>query len=202
MSELADRIRADCTDEETKLAIAMRERAAYLDERNQTRKALADLREKFNKLAVENAKLSDNGRQQSYLDDLAALTKFCEEVGIEHAQSTGHSTLLVMLREKWAELRNDREELEEKINRLRRDVEFYKGMEACADELFKRANDQLADLRKCRQAWDAVRKRKLLLESCGDRWRVHCFDQLCVDEWHADPREAVLALKGQLEGGK
>ena len=81
-----------------------RERAAFLDERNQTRRELEGVRERMNALAVSNAKLSDNGRIESYLQTLQSLTQLAKDVGIPDAESTGHDTLVVQLREKYIAL--------------------------------------------------------------------------------------------------
>lgn len=87
-----------------RLRIAERERAAFMDSRNQARKELDEVRRRMNALAVENARLRDNGRIESYVRDLQALTQLAVDVGIPDAESTGHGTLVVQLREKFKTL--------------------------------------------------------------------------------------------------
>lgn len=98
------------------LAIALRERAAFMDERNQTRKELEALRERHNQLAVhcdklekDSSRLRDNGRIESYVQTLRALTQLAVDLGIPDAESTGHDTLVFQLREKFAALSANQE---------------------------------------------------------------------------------------------
>ena len=84
---------AKYTADEDRLAVAERERAAFMDSRNQARKELDEVRRRMNELAVhcdrlekENARLRDNGRTNSYIQDLRALTQLAVDVGIPDAE--------------------------------------------------------------------------------------------------------------------
>ena len=63
------------------------------------------------------------------------------------------------------------------------------------------AERELADLRKCREAWDAVMKWGFKLGTDGTSWWCGNYSsEILEEEMFADPIEAVLALKAQLEG--
>lgn len=239
---------AKYTADEDRLAVAERERAAFMDSRNQARKELDEVRRRMNELAVhcdrlekENARLRDNGRTNSYIQDLRALTQLAVDVGIPDAESTGHGTLVVQLREKfranqeaadvlrlleagkftlrpcagnWVACDNDRDNegttvaravqnfckaagitLPAKEDNHSADARKMVSPEPAAEsewrvtnahEQLADARAELADLRRDREAWEAVRKHNILV---------------LPGTLQVDPIEAVLELAKTLEKG-
>lgn len=205
-----------------RLAIAERERAAFLEERNQTRHELDSVRQRMNRLAVENARLEANqlpagavcfvptAKNDVPVDgDYVRYDNGCflpYQHAIRNAQPIYRRYESPPQGEPSIPIDKELEEARKEIERLKEScksvsdlsIQFAKIDKANLDA----KNAEIASLRKDREAWEAVRKHGIRLTQYFTHLRTTwvATNGSRYSNHHADPRDAVLALAKELEG--